>query len=205
MNSGQTSGRVYEALRLRLTGRGLRPGARLDPNLLAEEFGSSVTPVRDALHILVGEGLVETGQGEGFRLPHLDEPGLKDLYDWNGDLLLAALRRRAPVPGELSPQDIGDTAALTASVFFAIAHRSRNQLHRLAMRWANAKLHPTRLVETDILPAIAEEVSAIADAFEAHETAAVRRMIGAYHGRRQRVAAEIVRGLYRASDDVAIL
>ena len=74
----------------------IRPGARIDPSEIASEFGMSVTPPRDALHMLVGEGLAEIRHGEGFFVPEIDEQGLKDLYDWNLDLILAAWRRGKP-------------------------------------------------------------------------------------------------------------
>jgi DNA-binding GntR family transcriptional regulator len=47
--------------------------------LLAEQLSASVTPVRDALNTLTGEGLVEP-PGGGFHLPPLDEPGLRDMF-----------------------------------------------------------------------------------------------------------------------------
>ncbi|MGK4455738.1 GntR family transcriptional regulator, partial [Klebsiella pneumoniae] len=59
MNSGPTAERVHEALKRRIMGREFRPGDRLDPAVLAAPLSSSVTPVRDALHLLTGEGLVE--------------------------------------------------------------------------------------------------------------------------------------------------
>ena len=72
--AGPTAERIYEALKAYILRGAFRPGARLDPAALAESLNSSVTPVRAGLNILVGEGLVETGTGEGFHLPLVDEP-----------------------------------------------------------------------------------------------------------------------------------
>ena len=95
MNSGPTSERVYGALRERILANAFAPGARLDPAVLASELASSVTPVRDALHLLAGEQLVEVRPGDGFHLPHLTGPGLDDLYALNAELrLLAVFHRR---------------------------------------------------------------------------------------------------------------
>lgn len=80
MNSGFTSERVYSALKRRLLSSEFKPGDRLDPALLSETLSSSVTPVRDVLNILRGEGLVETRTGEGFFRPLLTAPDLEDLY-----------------------------------------------------------------------------------------------------------------------------
>ncbi|QCI78807.1 GntR family transcriptional regulator [Hankyongella ginsenosidimutans] len=44
---------------------------KLEPAGLAAELNSSVTPVRDALHRLAGERLVESWTSEGFHLPHV--------------------------------------------------------------------------------------------------------------------------------------
>jgi len=54
-----TFDRVYAAIRKRLRDGLYRPGERLEPALLSDELNASVTPVRDALHRLTGERLVE--------------------------------------------------------------------------------------------------------------------------------------------------
>src|SRR5690606_19908960 len=92
MNSGATAERVHEVLKARIMGREFRPGDRLDPAVLAAPLSASVTPVRDALHLLTGEGLVETRTSGGFHVPALDEPALKDLYGWSAELLALAIR-----------------------------------------------------------------------------------------------------------------
>src|SRR3546814_94230 len=65
---------------------------RSDPAVLAELLASRVTPVRDALHMLAGEGLVEARTSGGFHLPSIDEPGLEDLYAWAGEVAALAIR-----------------------------------------------------------------------------------------------------------------
>lgn len=204
MNAGQTTDRVYEALRQRITMHELRPGARIDPGKVAAEFDSSVTPVRDALHILAGEGLVEVRHGEGFFLPHVDEPGLMDLYDWNLDLILAALRRSEPQPG-IFPRLDGDPAAQTAALFGTIARSSGNKVHAVAVRWTNARLNPARRVEADGLFEVAEELTAIAEAISTGDRASARKLITVYHAHRKRMAKKIVEALYGDSDTVADL
>jgi tetratricopeptide (TPR) repeat protein len=79
--------RVYAAIKEQLR-RGLhRPGDRLEPALLSEQHNASVTPVRDALHRLTGERLVEAPRHEGFRVPVITEGTLRHLYAWHRDLL----------------------------------------------------------------------------------------------------------------------
>src|SRR4051812_18797565 len=83
-----TFDRVYAAIRERLREGLYRPGDRLEPALLSDELNASVTPVRDALHRLTGERLLEAPRHEGFRVPMMTETLLRYLYAWHLDLLL---------------------------------------------------------------------------------------------------------------------
>ena len=67
--------RLKDAL---LKGR-FRAGTKLEAMRLADDFGVSMTPVRDSLNQLVGEGLVDLTPGEGFRVPLLTEQALRDI------------------------------------------------------------------------------------------------------------------------------
>lgn len=200
MNSGATSERVYAALKDRLLANAFAPGARLDPAILASDLASSVTPVRETLHLLTGERLVETRAGDGFHLPHLTGPGLEDLYDWNADILLLSLRKRsAPLDGNAFAPSSADKgiAERTAALFGQVAARSANGEHARAAQSLNDRLNAIRTVEAAVLADIAEELAAIEAAAAANEIATLRRAIGAYHRRRRRRAFEIVRALYR--------
>src|SRR3954470_11486966 len=86
--------RVYAAIRQRLREGVYRPGRRLEPAALSDELNASVTPVRDALHRLTGERLVEAPKHEGFRVPMLTEATLRHLYAWHLDLLLLAIMKQ---------------------------------------------------------------------------------------------------------------
>ncbi|WP_172370073.1 GntR family transcriptional regulator [Sporosarcina jiandibaonis] len=50
---------VYNILREKIIGRTYMPGSKLDIHKLAEEFGVSRSPVKDAINQLVHEGLIE--------------------------------------------------------------------------------------------------------------------------------------------------
>ena len=75
-------------------------GAKLEAMRLAEDFGVSMTPVRDSLNQLVGEGLVDLTPGEGFRVPPLTEQRLRDLLDVNAVLLETANKSNWRLPAE---------------------------------------------------------------------------------------------------------
>ena len=93
--------RVYVAIRQRLREGLYRPGERLEPAVLSDELNASVTPVRDALHRLTGERLVEAPRHEGFRTPMMTESLLRHLYGWHLDLLLLEItKHRAAAPVE---------------------------------------------------------------------------------------------------------
>lgn len=199
MNPGPTSGRVYEDLRRRILDPQLPPGDHLDPAMIAAALAASTTPVREALSRLVGEGLVETRQGAGFHLPLLDEPSLRDLYAWTGDLASLALRT-APDLGRLRQVEWGehaDYAERTAAIFDQIASASVNCEHSRAMRNANARLHAVRCGEAEVLIDACEELDALLQTMRSGSVVALRRSCLAFVRRRQRVAGDLVRRRYR--------
>ncbi|MCM8732421.1 GntR family transcriptional regulator [Hephaestia sp. GCM10023244] len=190
MNAGSITERVYDALKRRLTGGSYRPGERLDPTTLAETLISSVTPVRDALHRLTGERLVETHPGTGFSVPHVTDADLRDLYEWSGQILTLAVRHSGP------RDPTAQTDITTPRLFERIAAQSRNVEHAAAISTLNARLALARSVEPGLLDDLTEELHAMARAFAADDKD-LSQLIVRYHRRRIRAAAEIVRSLYR--------
>ncbi|MET9435043.1 GntR family transcriptional regulator [Streptomyces sp. NPDC006551] len=67
---------VAHALRAALISGELRPGAVYSAPTLAEDFGISATPVREAMLDLAREGLVEPVRNKGFRVTEVDERDL---------------------------------------------------------------------------------------------------------------------------------
>lgn len=204
MNAGATAERVYDALKSRIMTHEFRPGDRLDPGILAASLAASVTPVRDALHRLTGEGIVETRSAGGFHIPALDEPALKDLYNWSSELLTLAIRtwpRGEAVPTAVSPSGRGDTARHAGLVFLGIARRSANSEHARAVGRLNARLHPVRCIEPRVLADTEAELEGLVEAFQSAINDGRRdrliRVCTAYHNRRRRGAAQIVRARYR--------
>jgi DNA-binding GntR family transcriptional regulator len=62
---------AYERLRALVLSGDIAPGARLGQVELAERFGISRTPIREALRRLSGEGLVDFHPNRGFRVAGL--------------------------------------------------------------------------------------------------------------------------------------
>lgn len=201
MMSGATFERVYLTLRSRLKSGGFAPGERLEPALLCGELNASVTPVRDALHRLVGERLVEAPRHNGFRAPLLSEIGLRHLYGWNMDLLLLA--SRSARPGSASQLDLtnagtdgpGELAAAVEAIFAEIGRRSVNPEHAAAILNASDRLYRARLMEASLLDNVAEEIGALRTLLEDTDTGRLRRAIVAYHRRRNRLAPHLLMSL----------
>ncbi|MCR4402195.1 MAG: GntR family transcriptional regulator [Firmicutes bacterium] len=81
----------------------LLPGARLAVDSLAERFGVSRTPVRDALNALVEEGLVMLAPRVGYYVVELSAQDVEEIADIREMIELYALRRAMRV---MRPQDI---------------------------------------------------------------------------------------------------
>jgi len=72
---------VYEMLRDEILDLRLPPGAPIDEAHLAERFGMSRTPIREALVRLAGEGLVETLPNRSSMVAGIDVLNLHTFYD----------------------------------------------------------------------------------------------------------------------------
>jgi hypothetical protein len=197
VNSGATTERVYEGLKHRLVTNVFRPGDRLDPARLADDLHSSVTPVRDALHLLTGERLVVTRVSDGFHVAGMNGPALQDLYEWNAQVLLLSLGSRPGSRGTGAAEDPDQREAGAGSLFLRIAAVSRNLEHRMAVLSLNDRLGAARLCEAGVMPAPEQEAQSLRLLFDAGDVKGLRRAIVSYHRRRQKLADEIVRMLYR--------
>ena len=71
---------VAELLRQRIFSRELAPGSWIDELKLAEEYGISRTPLREALKVLATEGLVTMKVRRGAYVTEVSERDLADVY-----------------------------------------------------------------------------------------------------------------------------
>src|SRR6478736_3298258 len=71
---------VAEQLRQQIFKRELEPGAWIDELKIAEEFGISRTPLREALKVLAAEGLVTMKVRRGAYVTEVSEKDLSDVY-----------------------------------------------------------------------------------------------------------------------------
>ncbi|MFM2262596.1 MAG: hypothetical protein RI959_1272 [Pseudomonadota bacterium] len=72
---------VAELLRQRIFNRELPPGGWIDELKIAEEFGISRTPLREALKVLAAEGLVTMKVRRGAYVTEVSEQDLREVYE----------------------------------------------------------------------------------------------------------------------------
>lgn len=196
-----TADRIYTILKREILSGRFKPGSPLPLRSLAREFGTSVSPVRDAMVRLGGQRILETHAGGGFQCPTPRERDLRYLYSWHAHLLGLILRERKPgwsMPDlstlfdTLDPTDAPAIADAAAILFGRIAECSDNIEHVEALLTADARLHATRIAETDI-PDRIDELRAVAAATASGSHRAARAAIWAYQRRRLRRIREIVK------------
>jgi DNA-binding GntR family transcriptional regulator len=189
--------RVYAAIRQRLREGVYRPGDRLEPALLSDELNASVTPVRDALHRLTGERLVEAPRHEGFRVPTMTETTLRHLYGWHFDLLLLAVMKQRT--RALADEDLVDDGRSDSPVherlntlFLALARSAGNPEHVAVLEALSHRLEPVQRLEKAFLDQTEAETSDILRALRAHDRKALRSSLVRYHRRRLRIVPELL-------------
>jgi DNA-binding transcriptional MocR family regulator len=194
MSSGQTFERVYASLKAQVVEGRYAPGERLEPGMLADELFASVTPVRDALHRLVGEGLIVSPRADGFHMPMLTEPALRDLYAWNRAVVLVALAERSRWRTLEARPD--EDCAQASMLFASISNLSGNDEHRTAVLRLNERLEAVRRAEA-VVVADEAEVPQLATAFRREDRTALRAGISRYHRRRLKLTPDILTVLHK--------
>lgn len=195
MSPGPTFDRVYLTLKEQLTSGRHAPGDHLEPSQLGAELNASITPVRDALHRLVGERMVEAPRNDGFRVPAPTEAELRDLYGWRRSLLELALRSSVPHAPAASwrTDEAGEVSLATeADLFRAVARRSGSPEHEAALDNLNDRLASLRVAEVRILGNTETELGILRAAWRRGDMSELRRGLVAYHRRRQRAAPDIL-------------
>ncbi|TDD83338.1 GntR family transcriptional regulator [Actinomadura darangshiensis] len=106
---------VAEALRNALIGGKLRSGVVYSAPALAEEFGVSATPVREAMIDLVRDGLFETVRNRGFRVAPLSARDLAELTELRELVEVPAVVRLAGAIPEAARERLRALADETAA------------------------------------------------------------------------------------------
>lgn len=88
--------RIYRLLWERILDHRLRPGEKLSDLHLSQELGVSRTPVREALHRLVSDGIVRVEPNRGFYVASFSADDIAEVYDLRATLETMALAAAAP-------------------------------------------------------------------------------------------------------------
>ena len=194
MSRAHRTARAYALLKRQIMTGERHAAERLDPARLARELEVSATPVRDALHQLHGERLVEAWPRGGFKVPMLSESELSDLYGWNGEIaagLLRYVRSSLVPPPTLAPHDPDDLAETARAYFAGLATWLGHGEHQAAIAQASDRLHRARLAEGDIFPDAHQELAALIECQARASLSELREFLVTYHQRRQRHARHI--------------
>ncbi|MBZ0303552.1 MAG: GntR family transcriptional regulator [Anaerolineae bacterium] len=113
-NLGQ---QVFEYLLEHIYKMDIAPGTRLGVGEIADQLGVSRSPVRDAIHLLMAEGLVEYGTSSGYQVIPVDRKYVEDVF----------VVRRALEPTGLR---------------LAARHLDRECVAQLCDRWQQLRTHP---------------------------------------------------------------
>ena len=113
---------VAELLRQRIFRRELEPGSWIDELKIAEEYGISRTPLREALKVLAAEGLVTMKVRRGAYVTEVSEKDLADVYH-----LLALLEADAAgvVASKATDEELASLKALHEELEGAVGERDR--------------------------------------------------------------------------------
>ena len=144
---------VAEQLRQRIFRRELEPGSWIDELKIAEEFGISRTPLREALKVLAAEGLVTMKVRRGAYVTEMSEKDLRDVYHLLSLLesdAAGVVAERATDAQLKTLQDLHaelEAAAADREKFFAINERFHMHLLEMAdNRWRSQMVADLRKV-----------------------------------------------------------
>jgi len=144
---------VAELLRQRIFRRELEPGSWIDEMKLAEEYGISRTPLREALKVLAAEGLVTMKVRRGAYVTEVSDRDLSEVYH-----LLSLLESDAAgvVAQKATETELKELKALHGELeaavkdrdrFFAVNERFHMRLLEIAgNRWRNQMVADLRKV-----------------------------------------------------------
>ncbi|MCZ8251428.1 MAG: GntR family transcriptional regulator [Hylemonella sp.] len=190
---------VAELLRQRIFKRELEPGSWIDELKIAEDYGISRTPLREALKVLAAEGLVTMKVRRGAYVTEVNEKDMTDIYHLLGLLEsdAAGVVATRATPEQLRElQTIHDElegATAERERFFEINERFHMRLLEIANnRWRSQMVADLRKVmklnrhhslfkSGRITESLAEH-RAIMAALQARDaTAATRAMLAHFH------------------------
>ncbi|WOH37480.1 GntR family transcriptional regulator [Thalassotalea fonticola] len=143
MASLTISDKIYNQLSSAIISGELKPGQKLEEQEIANKYGASRTPIREALRLLHTNGLVESKPHKGVTVIELDIDQLADMYEALAELeaLCAGLSAERMTMVErkqllrlheqsqhaVESEDVDEFANLNNQIHHAIHQGSRNK------------------------------------------------------------------------------
>lgn len=159
---------AYRAISAKLQANAWRIGAAIKPTVLADHFGVSVTPIREALQRLFYEQRVNFKRGKGYSVQAFEVKAVRDCYEVTLALLTHSVMEHAsdikraleplqvptPLPGAKPTDDLlfAETQATwRESLSTAAVSMCQNREMDRILALCNARTHVIRVLEcTDI-------------------------------------------------------
>jgi DNA-binding GntR family transcriptional regulator len=200
-------GRIYRLLEDAIVKGELAPGQKLDEQMLADHFGVSRIPLREALSGLEVAGWVEKGAGrQGVRVRALDEGDLVHLSEVRRVLeaecaVLATQRRdedelkalRDIVRKSRAAFSRGDRARqveLNTEFHMRVAECSRNEVFVEILSLLDKRVRRVLwIAQSDVLEASIDEHEALVDAMERRDVRTARKVAHAHASRQAPTSA----------------
>ena len=161
------------------------PGEKLEALQLADEFGVSMTPVRDCLNRLVGERLVDMKPGEGYRVPRISEKILRDILELNALLLNFAINGRDANTHSCESENANlSYADRVTSLFDFVGSRSDNIVVGEIIRSVSERMHAVRRRDPQFFSDTLSEIQELEQLAGAGSTKLLSKL-NDYHSRRR--------------------
>jgi DNA-binding GntR family transcriptional regulator len=188
-----SSVRVRDELQHAILEGVLKPGERLRAEALAQRFGTSRTPIREALLQLEAQGLVEVEPNRGAVVKSFDRDDLLDLYGVRALLEPAAASRAATRIGEA---DLARLQALCeraehASVDEQIAYNEA--FHRIIVEAAGSPRLTVAMRAASGIPRAFRARFWDSEAQRAESLLCHRRLVSAFRVRDAQLAEAVMR------------
>lgn len=147
--------RIAERLAAAIIEGALKPGARLSEPDLAETFGTSRTPVREALRILERDSLVEVAPRRGARVSVIDGTRVTEIYVCRGYLYALAAKLGCQLADD---EDVEELGGIVAEMVATVAQGDTHGYFRL-----NVSLHErvTELANNTMLLSMIEQLGRV--------------------------------------------
>lgn len=164
--------RSYDYIRERLSTGDLPPGKRLVNRALAEEIGVSVIPVREAIHRLASEGLIEHVPGSGAFVRKSDPQDLDNLYVLRDALESCAAGEAARYITDFQIEELELVLDESREIAEQIERQSRQHATKRQMNaWLDTEQRFHELLieaaRNPLLARVTQEHRAIAEIFDA--------------------------------------